>query len=120
MRGYNKNLKNFMEYVFKKYKKDETVRQFKTIYETMQSEKEAKKLQRKELLKNKPLKCDVTISSQTANLCIALVNNELDKNRYMNCYTEVYMETLNTAIDELYGNYNNAVTKLLELMKKNG
>lgn len=117
MKGYNKNLKNFMEYVFKKYKRDENVQQFKTIYETMLSEKEAKKLQRKELLKNKPLNCDVTISSKTANLCIALVNNELDKNRYMNCYTEVYMQTLNTAIDELYGNYNNAVKKLLEKMK---
>lgn len=113
MKGYNKNLKNFMEYVFKKYKRDETVQQFKSVYETMQLEKAEKNRQRKEMIKNKPVQCNVTINSNTANLCIKIITNELDKNCIMNCYTEAYTKTLNDAVDDLFINYNKAVNKLL-------
>lgn len=119
MRGYNKDLKNFIAYVFKKYKKDENVQKFKELYEVKQQEDETKRLQRLENIKQKPLNCSVEISSKTANLCISLVNNELEKQYHTQCFTETYIDSLNVAIDELYGNYNNAVKKLLEVMKRN-
>lgn len=117
MKCYKKTLEEFIDYVFKKYKKDKKVQDFKKIYDVNQQEKEFRKLKRQELIKNQPLNCPVTISSKTANLCINLVNNEIDKSIYMNCYTKEYLDNLNSSLEELFGNYNNAVKKLLEVMK---
>ena len=104
MKGYSKNLKNFMDYVFKKYKKDTTIQQFKAVYEEKQIENEKNRERRKELLKIKVQNHKVVISCDVANLCISLVNYEVDKSKHLNCYTGEYLDLLGTAIIELYGN----------------
>lgn len=98
MKGYNKQLKNFIEYVFKKYARDENVKQFRVVYDTKIQEQENRKaIKRMTNLMTKSVK----ITLDTAIFCNKLVRNEIIKGEILSNYTDKFMEKLRFAHEEL-------------------
>lgn len=113
MKGYNKGLNNFIEYIFKKYCRDTQVKQFKEIYNARKVElEERKKLSKRETPK-------IKISPETAKLCHNLIVVELAKNQITNCFEKEYLQKLEIAHAEfIESEYNKAHSKfVLERLK---
>lgn len=100
MKGYNKKLKNFIEYVLNKYAKDESVSEFRDVYLSREREREERK-QAKKLLGI--ISKSVKITKETADICAKLVKGEIVRNELMGNYTAEFMEKLHTVNDELSG-----------------
>lgn len=98
MKGYNKSLKSFIEYIFNKYKRDENVQAFKSIYLYREEEQERKKILKKSM---PPVVKSVSITKETAQICSNLISSELYKESLLHQYTHEFVEKLNNAKTEL-------------------
>ena len=98
MKSYNKSLKEFIEYVFKKYKRDKSIQEFQSIYASREKQKEEQRELRK--LTQKITK-SVRVTRNTADICSKLVKSELLKNSILHQYTHEFVEQLELANNEL-------------------
>lgn len=98
MKGYNKKLKNFIEYIFDKYAEDENVHNFQCVYFDKEREKEERKKAKQLLhIMANPIK----ISRTTASICIKIIKCEITKNELLSNYTNGFMDRLQNAHNEL-------------------
>lgn len=102
MKGYKKQLEEFIGYILEKYQKDKKVNEFRTIFEKQSAKREK---QRAVVKTTKTHKYAVTISGSTAGLCKALVSAELERARMLGTYNEKFVLDLTIAKKELNGEY---------------
>lgn len=100
MKSYNKQLREFIEYVLTKYKNNERVQEFGKVYENHKQEKLAKKEQRK--VQGLTAK-RVTIEEPTADLCKKLISAEIEKDKLLHMYGVAYNLLLECAKNDLDG-----------------
>lgn len=106
MKGYKKQLEEFIGYILEKYQKDKKVNEFRTIFEKQSAKRER---QRAVAKTTKSQQYAVTISGSTAGLCKALVSAELERGRMLGTYNEKFMLDLTIAKKELNGEYLNGL-----------
>jgi hypothetical protein len=102
MKGYKKQLEEFIGYVLVKYQKDEKVNEFRTIFEKQTAKREK---QRAVAKTPKTQQYAVTISGSTAGLCKALVSAEIERARMLGTYNDKFVLDLTIAKKELNGEY---------------
>lgn len=102
MKGYKKQLEEFIGYILEKYQKDKRVNEFRTIFEKQSAKREK---QRAVVKPAKSSQYAVTISGSTAGLCKALVSAELERARVLGTYNEKFVLDLTIAKKELNGEY---------------
>lgn len=103
MKGYRENLKKFIEYVFSKYKKDNEVQNFQSVY-FVQEKRRQRRAEKGRVQSGEPK--SVRIGSDTAKLCRKLVL--LERNREL-AFTHVeteHMKELNKAYEDLTASEN--------------
>lgn len=98
MKGYNKKLKKFIEYVFDKYSTDQSVSEFKDVYLSREREKEERKQLRNVV---QSMNRTIRITKTTAELCAKLVRCEIDKNEMLGNCNNDFAERLYIADAEL-------------------
>lgn len=101
MKGYKKQLEEFIGYILEKYQKDKKVNEFRTIFE----KQTAKREKQRAILREKQQQYAVTISGSTAGLCKALVSAELERAKILGTYNDKFMLDLTIAQKELNGEY---------------
>lgn len=111
MKGYKEQLKNFINYIFKTYGKDERVIAFKPIY----SNQEEKRVARNKYIEEH--KKTLAISEKTANLCSDLVDCEIAKAKITGGYTKAYVFDLNNAKLELSGRQLSSLLRRINNVK---
>lgn len=102
MKGYKKQLEEFIGYILEKYQNDKKVNEFRTIFEKQTAKREK---QRAVVKTTKSNQYTVTISGSTAGLCKALVSAELERGKMLGTYNEKFMLDLVIAQKELNGDY---------------
>ena len=101
MKGFNKELKEFIKYVFDRYGADKKVLDFQCVYYAKErQEKEKREL--KKALGTMPKKY-VRVGIETADICKKLVITEISKGNMLGCYSRDFMGKLISAYGELDG-----------------
>lgn len=117
MKGYTKNLREFIEYVLENYSKDENVQKFQTVYTAKQNEA----LERKNAKRERPSAQNyVKISQESAIICKKLVEMEIYKDTQLHSNNRDFTLKLHNARKELSGECIDGVKRLLEVMRRNG
>ena len=99
MKGFNKELKEFIKYVFDRYGADKKVLDFQSVYYAKErQEKEKREL--KKALGTVPKKY-VRMGIETADICKKLVITEISKGNMLGCYSRDFMGKLISAYGEL-------------------
>lgn len=119
MKSYNKELNEFLQYIFDKFDGDERICEFKDIYINRQQILEERKLKKASVKKTKK---NITISQETAIICTKLISSEIEKNKIFKIYPADFMRKLNLAEKELKSEYANndnysGLRKLIERFK---
>ena len=102
MKGYKKQLEEFIGYILEKYQKDKKDNEFRTVFEKQTAKRERQRAVEKT---TKSQQYAVTISGSTAGLCKALVSAELERARMLGTYNEKFVLDLTIAKKELNGDY---------------
>lgn len=97
-KSYTKSLKEFIEYIFNKYKKDKNVNTFQEIYLSREQQK-AQKRELKQL--TNIITKSVKITNKTARLCSKLIKSELVKNELLKHLSEDFIDELEFAKSDL-------------------
>lgn len=116
MKGYKDNLREFIDYVLKKYSKDCKVQQFKEVYE----KQEYKREQTRAKLESGEKTRYIRISLETADVCKKLVESEVQRDKILNVYDRIFKTKLLDAHRELQDFGYDSISRLLEVMRNNG